>query len=378
MRISSISILCLIAINILAQSSSEILKVNLRDGYSITGKLELPMDIKTIKEVVIFVHGTGPSTYLDKRKIGRKEINYFDLFSDQITKAGVAFFSYNRRGCYISNTPPKYDSIVKSEYAKYLPETEADDIVEMIKVLRHRKELMGAKFVLLGWSEGTIIAPIIALKKEVKIDALLLAGYANEKMVDLISWQNSGESSIINFRKYFDTDSNKVINRMEYLSNEEKVKMFREKALGNTDFGVFDVNKDSVLSVEDFAILNKPRKDQILDAFERNDDEWIWDNYFRVTSKWFHAHNNLEPNKTRMLKLDIPIYIFHGTEDANTSIEGVYDLERRFKENKKHNLTCYYFRGHNHDLNYTDWPLKGSISSGFKKIFETIEKLKNE
>lgn len=371
-----IGILYIISYGCIAQANCEIIKVKLRDGNSIEGRLCVPKQEKQIKVLVVFVHGTGPSTYLDKRKIGGKEINYFDLFSDEITKRGAAFFSYNRRGCYISNTPPKYDSIVRSEYEKYLPETEVNDITDMILTLRKRNDLKAPKIVLLGWSEGTIIAPIVALKNEVKIDALLLAGYAHENMIDLIKWQNSGESAIINFRKYFDKDSNKVINRTEYFSDEEKPKKFREKALGGTEFSVFDANKDSILSVEDFAILNMPRKDKILEAFETNNDEWIWDNYFRVTTGWFHAHNKLEPNKVRMMKLNIPVFVFHGTEDANTAIEGALDIERSFKENNKANLTCYYFKGHNHDLNYTDWPLKGEISPGFKKIFETIEMLK--
>lgn len=375
-RISILLVLALTQSQMNGQSRSEILNVKLKDGKELTGKLELPANEEKIPEIVIFIHGTGPSTYLDKRRIGGKEINYFDLFSNEINRAGVAFFSYNRRGCYLSNTPPKFDSIVKSEYAKYLPETEVDDIVEIIKTLRKRRELKEAKFLLLGWSEGTIIAPMVALRKEAKIEALLLAGYANEKMIDIIRWQNSGESSIINFRKYFDTDSNKIIDRNEYLTDREIPKKFREKALQSASFEILDANKDSILSVEDFALLNKPRSNQILEAFERNDDDWIWNNYFRVTTKWFKEHNKLDPNKIRMLNINQPIYIFQGEEDANTPIEGVYDLENRFKEAGKKNLNCYYFKGHNHDLNYTDWPVKGTISPGLMKIFETIRALK--
>lgn len=86
-------------------------------------------------------------------------------------------------------------------------------------------------------------------------------------------------------------------------------------------------------------------------------------------------HFNLEANKTRLLRIEIPIFIFHGTADGNAPVEGVYDIQSRFKQAGKTNLQCLIFEGHNHDLNYLDWPYKHTISEGLNSIFYTSELL---
>jgi pimeloyl-ACP methyl ester carboxylesterase len=354
---------------------SRIIKIRLSDGDTLTGKLDFPENPKIVKELVIFVHGTGPSTYLDRRKIGGIEFNYFDLFSQELNKKGIAFFTYNRRGVSLTNTPPTYDTVDIVKYKKYLPVTESIDIGNVIRYLKNEKQLGNARIVLLGWSEGTIIAPLVALDKRNQVDALLLAGYANENMSDIIKWQNSGGSSMVNLRKYFDTDSDKVISRAEYESKDTRATSMRTRAFKDTPFRTLDVTGDSLLSSEDFGILNKNRLDKIMDAFEKGDDDWIWNNYFRVTTLWYNEHRALEANKTSLLHLDIPIYIFEGLDDGSTPAEGAYDVQKRFRDAGKTNLQCYFFKGHNHDLNYTDWPFKKTISPGISKIFEIADLL---
>lgn len=354
---------------------SQIIKTCLSDGDTLTGKLDLPDSPKKIKELVIFVHGTGPGTYLDRRKISGVEFVYFDLFKQELNKKGIAFYAYNRRGVSLTNTPPTYDTVDRVKYKKYLPSIESKDIGTVIRFLKKDKRLAKAKIVLLGWSEGTIIAPMVARDKQNGVDALLLAGYANDNIPDIIKWQFSGASSMVNLRKYFDTDSNNVISRGEYESKYAQATSVRAKALKNTPFPFLDANKDSTLTAEDFGLLNKGRYEKIVESFNTGDDEWIWNNYFHVTTQWYNEHKDLEPNKTALIKLNIPIYIFHGLEDGNAPVEGVYDIQKRFAEAGKTNLKCYFFKGHNHDLNYTDWPFKKTISPGITKIFEVADSI---
>lgn len=197
----------------------EIVKVQLSDGESITGRLKLPSDNDRISLLVVFVHGTGPNTYLNKRKIGTREFSYFDLFEEEFNKRGIGFFTYNRRGVEIGDTPPYYDKIDSAKYSKYLPLTEAEDIESIISKLKHDERFLNSKIALLGSSEGTIIASMVADRKVEKIDALLLFGYANDNLFDIIKWQYSGKASIINLRRYFDTNKDNKISKDEYESN---------------------------------------------------------------------------------------------------------------------------------------------------------------
>lgn len=371
-----IVILIIVAIfsnNIFGQ---EIISIKLSDGDSIIGRLELPRDKENIPLLVIFVHGTGPNTYLNKRKIGNIEFNYFDLFADEFNKRNIGFFSYNRRGVEVGgDTPPYYDRIDSAKYSKYLPLTEAKDVESIIFKLRSDSRFSNSKIALLGCSEGTIIASMVADRKIEKVDALLLFGYVNDNLFDVIKWQNSGKASMINLRKYFDINKDNIIDKSEYYSTEEGATIGRTKIFKNADFTSMDVVKDSVIDYKDFEIKLADNYKYLMTMIDTNNDKWIWNNYFRVTTRWLKEHFLLEANKTRLLRIDIPIHIFHGIDDANVPVEGVYDIQNRFRKANKSNLQCYFFEGHNHDLNYLHWHFEQQISEGLNSIFNKSESL---
>ena len=363
-------IILTIALSVSVLHSSEIVKIKLSDGETMTGKLDLPAGGGDVPELVMFIAGTGPNTYINHRKLGNAEFNYFDLFVDEFNKRGVGFFAYNRRGVEIGDTPPYYDTVDKEKYKKYLPGIEVKDIGAAIGHLRNEPRLKAAKVVLLGWSEGTILAAMAAENADNKIAALFLAGYAHENMSDIIKWQLSGEPSIINIRKYFDADKDNTITKSEYEATAAGAAYMRTNVFKNAKFEAIDVNKDGKIDSADFKIINSGRLQAVLNAIEKNDDAWIWTNYFRITTAWLKEYFALEPNKTRLLRLDLPIYVFHGEDDASVSVAGVLDLKDRFAQKNKTNLQCFIFKGHDHDLNYMLWPVKKTISEGIQKIFD--------
>lgn len=352
---------------------STIVTIPLEDGAKMKARLCYPYS-NVIKQVIIYVHGTGPGNYLDRRKIGNAELNYFDLFAKEFVSREVAFVSYNKRGCDTSMMPPYYNKLDSVAYRKCLPVQETKDLGSLIQYLKNDPRIAGSKIVLLGWSEGTIIAAMAAETFKNDIAALFLAGYANDNMLDIIDWQFSGESSMINTLKYFDAVSNRMISRQEYESKEKRPAYMRESIFGNADFSQLDVNRDSLINKDDFKLINEPRHKMLLNAVEKNDDLWIWNNYFQVTSQWIKEHSALEPNKSRLLRLELPILIFQGEDDANTPATGVTDIQQRFWLNNKLNLKSFIFKGHNHDLNYQQWVFQGKISEGLGQLFNSTGK----
>jgi hypothetical protein len=145
--------------------------------------------------------------------------------------------------------------------------------------------------------------------------------------------------------------------------------------LGNATFESLNIVKDTVLDYHDFAARTIPFFDYIIKMVSSGNDAWIWQNYFRVKSMWLKEHFQLEANKTRLLRIDIPVYIFQGIDDGSVPVEGAYDIQSRFRQANKTNLHCFFFEGHNHDLNYLDWPYKHKISEGLSSIFNTSELL---
>lgn len=321
------------------------------------------------KETCNFRSRYRPEYIFEQKKNGPGYFDYYDYFATEFTKRGIAFFTYNRRGVDTTNTP-SYEKIDREKFKKYLPVIEANDVTDIIKLLRKNRHVKNTKIILLGWSEGSIIAPMVAEKKKNRVSALFLAGYVNESMDSVIRWQFSGKSSMFILRKYFNTNGDLSITRKEYEAETPLAAAGRSKVLNNATFEQLDVNKDSLVNARDFGQLVSGNYKSVMDAYGRKDDEWIWKNYFRITTGWMQQHFSLEANKFRMLRVQIPTFIFHGDVDANCDVNGVYDIAKSFRENNKNNLQYFIFTDHDHNLNFSNWITKKEIPEGILKMFE--------
>jgi len=345
--------------------SSEIKTITLSDGEITTARLCLPKN-EQINTIVVAVHGTGPQTYLTERQ----GYNFYDVMADGFCQKDVGFFTYNRRGVDLDKTAPWFDKIDSLKYAKYLPQTETIDIETMITFLKNDKRFKNCKIILYGISEGTIIASMVAERKNVKIDALFLHGYAHDNMFDIIKWQNMGEGVMMFVNSIFDKNEDKAVDREEYDSEDPTIAAYISYLFQNQPFDSIDVVKDNIIDIKDIRAMREPFQELLMTKIAENDESWIWDNYFRLTIGWFRAHFELEPNKTRLLRVDIPVFVFHGEEDANVPVETVYDLEVRFKTCNKSNLKTFVFKKHNHDLNFQEWLSTNEYSEGMQTLFD--------
>jgi len=369
--VAILAITMLLVISAQGQSfTSEIMTITLSDGAETTTRLCLPEEGQ-IKTIVVVVHGTGPHTYLTKRP----GFNYYDVLADGFCKKGVGFFTYNRRGVDLGETSPLFDEVDSLKHTKYLPHIEAADIETMITYLKKDEQYKNCKIILYGISEGTIIASMVAERGKVKIDALFLHGYAHDNMFDIIKWQNTGEGVMIMINSIFDKNGDKAVDREEYEYDDPIIAAYRNYLFQNKPFDSIDVVKDNIIDIKDIRARREPFQELLMTKISENEESWIWKNYVRITIAWCREHFALEPNKTRLLRIDTPIYVFHGKDDANVPVEGVYDLEIRFKTNNKSNLRTFVFDKHNHDLNFQDWIIKKEYSEGLQKIFDTSSEI---
>jgi hypothetical protein len=167
------------------------------DGYNFKIKINDPGE-NFCEKLIINVPGSGANTYDNTRKWpDGKTFNYHDLFADEFCKRGIAYCSYNTRGVDMGNEEPLFADINDNEYKKYLPSNSIKDIEAIVLHLKNQNKYKNSRIFLLGGSEGTIIAPLVALNNNVRIDGLLLFGYCNENLKDTLTWQLSGNSELI-------------------------------------------------------------------------------------------------------------------------------------------------------------------------------------
>ena len=269
---------------VLKSFSSEILKIKSFDGYILIGKLTLPDGNNKISKLVLYLNGSGPKTY------------HIGFFPEYYASHGIAFFSFNTRGVYEKDDSSVNKEINDEEYKTYLPTNVVEDIFYIIKRLKCFERLKDSNILLNGWSEGAMIAPLFAKKYPEMVNALLLCGYPNDNMEDVLKWQ--------------------------------------------LNVGGWSGHKE------------------LFSAIERKDEEWIKINSPN-TLEWFFDHYKLSGNRTILPILNLPIYIFHGTSDTQCDVNGVYKIMDTFLNLGKTNLKIYVFEKHDHCLNTDEGTSEG-------------------
>ena len=344
---------------------TKIVQVSAYDGYNLEVKIDYPVNTESI---IIFCHGSGPNTYENHREIAGKHFNYFDLFFDEFVSHNVAFCRWNTRGCHISDEPPDFVSVSLKEYETYCPSSSIQDIITVKKYLKALPQFRNSKILLMGVSEGAVLAPFAAAQCK-DIEGLLLLGFSYENMKDTLYWQLSGGSSMVNMCKYFDCREKGFIEKSDFIRDKQKV---RPALFPNIEFEDLDMDKDGKLTQNDFAIQMKDYRRQVFQAIENSDDEWLRNNYpVQITSKWCKEHFALPAVSSALCSLTIPIYIFQGEDDANIPLSDIDKIRNDFKKKGKSNLHIFTFPGHDHDLNYLQYIFSGTIPDGLNKVFDT-------
>lgn len=366
-----ISVVLLLALGSAGARAQEIVRIPSFDQEIIEGRLHIPAS-GFINKIVIDVPSSGPHTYENRRALGRSTVfSYHDYFRDEFARRGIAYFSYSTRYTQPDSTnPPNFDRVDKERFFAYTPSIKVKDLEAVVTYLKKDSRLSSSRFAILGFSEGTILATLLAERKRVSVDGLFLAGVPTDDTYSTIQWQLSGQSSMINFRRFFDTNKDKVIQPAEFEAADPRARA----RVGGKSFTELDVNADSVLTADDFQQMLAPHRQQVFAAIDAEDNEWLWSSFFRVGAPWIKEHRAIEPNRTRILRLDLPVYLFQGTDDASCPVEGVVELQRRAQELEKRNIHVSVFPGHDHSLEFLGWVVSRTMPDGLKAIFDAIER----
>ncbi len=347
--------------------ASERIDVTAADGAVLQGKLDSPEGAPD--RLVLFVNGSGPNTYDNTRQLMDGTFNYYDLFAEQLTAGGAAFFRWSTRGCAPDDEPPLYTHVDGETYQTYVPDTSISDVESVIMALRADPRLADCPVWLLGWSEGTMIAPQVAARQSAPVDALVLCGYVNGTMAETLEWQQTGGASMVFYRQYFDTDGDGRVSSAEFEADPYGLRA----ALEGVRFADLDADGDGQLTEADFGLLLAGDWQTLRDAISRGDDGWLAENYpVRLTSAWFEGHAKLTPNREILPTLDLPIYILHGECDANAPVQGARDIEAAFEALHKDNLTVHIYPEHDHDLNVMQYVVSGELSEAFQDLFRIL------
>jgi prepilin-type processing-associated H-X9-DG protein len=226
----------------------------------------------------------------------------------------------SKRGC--KSEPSGRPLIDRSVFSKATPSVLLDDYARGLDALRARKEIDPSRIVLSGASEGTRLAPQLALRAPAGIVGIALAGYAADNQRDVVVWQNT-VGPWRNIQKLIPAAADGTLTRAEYDAAVKEDASIATKL----PFASVDSDADGSVTATDMARLVRPRLDAILKAVDEGNDDFIWQVLLNLSSAYLREGWDSEPNSATLLKLNIPLAIFHGDLDGTTRVEGVRETE---------------------------------------------------
>ena len=283
------------------------------------------------RPVMMILMGSGISDAC-KGKVGGGE------YADKILAKGIVIFARQKRGIWHDPLTGQYtadfDQYAKSDFSILKSDT-SEALNYILKDPRVDKKKVG----IWGISEGSILATHLGLLHP-EIKELDLVSSVIEKFSALYERQ---------IYKALPRDLIQIYDRDKKgtLSSDEITNLFLVDS-GLRTFKQMDLNHDGVLSEKE---ISTEIKRVVAESLIHNDDTFFLSKLGgSVSAKWTKSALNLEPLRPQLLQLKMPTYLLHGTEDANTSIQPVYKLEKKAASLGKSNLRFEYFHGLRHQL----------------------------
>jgi len=260
---------------------------NIRSGNELSGTLTLPSDGRMSK-IVIMISGSGPQDR--NEEAGQFKHKPFLVWSDHLTKKGIAVLRYDDRG--VGKSTGKFSGATSADFA--------EDVQAAIQYIKSRQDLRSLKLGLVGHSEGGMIAPIVATKDPSVKFIVLLAGPGipiSELMVqqgrDQMMMSGLSDSAIV---------ANSAINRKIYAAAVQHQK------LNNNDF------KEKL----DSALAQVFRENAGATVSETVVAERVKSTSKQLTDPWFRYFIAFNP-QTYLQKLRCPVLAINGTLDMQVS-----------------------------------------------------------
>jgi dienelactone hydrolase len=341
------------------------------DGHEMFGKLTVPKGRGPFP-VVIYVQTAEGMTVDMKRPLGGgKTFNYFDIYRAELSKIGVAFFSYEGRGITTGDQPPRYEKVEREAFDTSTLENKVYDVVAALAAIRSRPDVDRSRVLLMGASEGTLIAARTAATVPQLFAGLVLYGVMSSNMRYTFDYIMT-DGAYLTYRLAFDTDKDGRVSKAEFEADPNK---YRATALQNAGFENFDKDGDGVFTSDEMRSLTKVYTDAI-----KAEDYAVLDAWgaraaaVSLPKGWFKDHFAQKEIWTYLTELDVPVGCFHGEVDAMVPVEGLRLMEAKAKAAGKSNMEFRTFAGVGHSLGVERYFVDGTVPAGHAAIFEFVKR----
>jgi uncharacterized protein len=247
------------------------MEVIVQGQFPLAATLTLPEGRNEKYPLVVMVHGSGP-TDRDSNAKGMP-MNIFKQLSEVVVAEGFASICYDKRGVGAS----------KGEFYETGVHDLINDARAVVEFAKKHPNIDSENVILLGHSEGSIIAPFV--NEEVTVDGMILLAGTAEPLAETMTWQ-----------------------REEIMKDVRSVKGFQGWLLRllKIDEKITKINED------------------LIEALLASDEPVIKHKGKRINAKWNREHMQFDISKP-LQKVTCPVLAITGTKDVNVKVS---DLEK--------------------------------------------------
>jgi hypothetical protein len=372
--------------NALAQSDIQTVKyrnliLDLGNGVTTNAQLSYPAIGKGPFPGVLLIHGSGANDMnetgglilVDKKtgsKIYPEKQTFFQL-AEYLSERGFAVLKYDKRG-----VEPNFTT-VNNIWGNVTFNDLKQDAEKALSVLLEQPEVNASKkATLIGHSEGTMIAPRVAVDNSDKVKNIVLMGPVANTLPELLYFQivknpldytekvlNKNDSGMLAISEISNDQifENLVggnlthlllyqTNGMDYLNKSPTEKLH----LNNTTISKNKISIENNLKPALIAAYNNvtfPTDSALLSkCLDVHYGYFEWNSGLEGCPKWMRSHSDVQSTLSMMgnVSSDIGVLILQGENDTATPLEQGLQLQQRLMEvnHPDHLLITYPDLGH--------------------------------
>jgi pimeloyl-ACP methyl ester carboxylesterase len=338
------------------------------DGVAMLGRLTMP-DTPGRHPVLMLVQTAEAQTKDGQvRPPGGERVPAYTLYRANLAPLGIGFFSYEGRG--VSANAGGGPVIDRQVYNTSTLANKVQDAIAAVRTLQKQADVDASTIVLRGISEGTLLAAEIAVEIPKEVAGLVLSGVIGSTLQQALAFMAS-DGLYMQQQRTWDPDKDGRVSAAEFEAISKQLPP-------GTEFKQADVDGDGFYTVNDRRQLSKP----LVDAINAGDINtflpWLQRSAVVAVPEpmadWLKDHFKQPAMWDLLQKLSMPVGLFQGENDGNTSAAEVRVLERKAKAAGQKNLEFRYFDGLDHGLGTMEYFITGKPSIGYAAIFEFMKR----
>jgi predicted esterase len=379
-----------VPLTIHAQSDLQTVKhrnmvIDLGDGLKTNARLNLPANGDGPFPAVLLVHGSGPLDMNATQGLIRIDNEtgsilyppsrmFFEI-AQYLSERGFAVLQYDKRG-----VGTNFTILDSNVWGNTTMDALKQDAEKALDVLIQQPEVDSERISIVGHSEGTLIAPRVAIDNPGKVDNIVLMGAVAQNLSELLYYQTV-TTPLLYAQQVLDHNHNGLLSVQEASENPVFMSM-----VGNL----------TLLLTQNITTANETTTQQLRSQYNLNNDTFISINDelkprlidrtdrlpvvipgvvcgLRTCPILVASYYSMIPNLDIIGKVpsDTSILIQQGKNDSNTPMQQAFLLQQELTEvrHPDHTLITYPDLGHEFSPSSLGFDTKGPME---QKVLEDL------